>query len=337
MAQVSVEECTEAALSVLVAAGVPDDHARMQVDLLIDAELRGVPSHGMLRFERIFNRIANGFANAQTQGTHQWRGEAFLSVDGENGLGPVVAQHAVAAIAERARRTGIAVAAIAASNHIGMLAWYAEAIAEAGQVAIILTTSEALVHPFGGRIALLGTNPIAIGVPTDSGPFVIDLATSLVSMGKIHDHANRGVALQPGWAVDADGNPTTDADAAKSGAIAPFGGAKGYALGLAFELLVTALTGAALGRDVTGTLNASKLCNKGDVFIVIDPLSGQGAALSTYLDVLRTTPPAEGFDQVLIPGERGRAMKVERRKTGLTLADEVWTTLQRLRAQATAR
>ena len=337
MVLVSVEDCTHAALSVLAAAGVPPEHAQMQVDLLIDAELRGVPSHGMLRFERIFDRIANGFADAQTRGVHQWRGDAFLSVDGQNGLGPVVAQYAVEAIAARAKQTGIAVAAISANNHIGMLAWYAETIAEAGQVSIILTTSEALVHPFGGRTALLGTNPIAIGVPTDTGPFVIDLATSLVSMGEIHDHAHRGAALQPGWAVDAQGNPTTDAVAAKSGAIAPFGGAKGYALGLAFELLVTALTGAALGRDVTGTLNASKLCNKGDVFIVIDPLSGQGAALSAYLEVLRSTPPADGFDKVLIPGERGRALKAERRLAGMRLADEVWDTLVRLRDQAAAR
>jgi L-2-hydroxycarboxylate dehydrogenase (NAD+) len=337
MVLVSVKECTDAALSVLAAAGVPPGHARIQVELLIDAELRGVPSHGMLRFERIVARIGNGVADGGTKGVHTWRGDAFLQVDGQNGLGPVVARHAVDAIAERARTTGIAVTAIANNNHIGMLAWYAEAVAEAGQVAIILTTSEALVHPVGGRTALIGTNPIAIGVPTDTGPFVIDLATSLVSMGEVHDHAHRGVPLQPGWAVDAYGNATTDANAAKSGAIAPFGGAKGYALGLAFELLVTALTGAALGRGVTGTLNADRICNKGDVFIVIDPLSGQGAALSAYLDVLRNTPPAEGFERVLIPGERGRALKAERQQAGLTLADEVWDTVRRLRDQAEVR
>ena len=323
-------------MSVLTVAGVPPEHAQTQIELLLDAELRGVPSHGLLRFERIVARIANGVADAKTRGKHDWRGEAFLSVDGRAGLGPVVARHAVETIAERAKTTGIAVAAIANNNHIGMLAWYAEAIAEAGQVAIILTTSEALVHPFGGRTALVGTNPIAIGVPTDDGPFVIDLATSLVSMGEIHDHAHRGAALQPGWALDADGNPTIDAHAAKGGAIAPFGGAKGYALGLAFELLVTALTGAALGRNVTGTLNADRICNKGDVFIVIDPLSGQGAALAAYLEALRSTPPAEGFERVLISGERGRALKAERRKSGLVLADEVWSTMLRLRDQASA-
>lgn len=215
-----------------------------------------------------------------------------------------------------------------------MPAWYAEAIAETGLVSIILTTSEALVHPFGGGKALLGTNPIAIGVPTTSGPFVIDLATSLVSMGEIHDHAHRGAALPVGWALDAEGQPTTDPNAAKSGAIAPFGAAKGYALGLAFELLVTALTGAALGRDVAGTLDAEHLSNKGDVFILIDPLSGQGAALSAYLEAIRQTPPAPGFEQVLIPGERGRARKAERLAAGLELADDVWVTMQRLRDAA---
>jgi L-2-hydroxycarboxylate dehydrogenase (NAD+) len=334
MAQVSVEECTRAALVALEGAGVGAEAARLQTDLLLDAELRGVPSHGFLRLERIIARIGNGVADPRTRGSHSWRGDSFLSVDGQNGLGPVVAKHAADVAGERARRTGIAVAAISNNNHIGMLAWYADAIAQAGLVSIILTTSEALVHPFGGRVALLGTNPIAIGVPTATGPFVIDLATSLVSMGEIHDKAHRGVAIPEGWALDAEGNSTTDPNAAKKGAIAPFGGPKGYALGLAFELLVTALTGAALGRDVTGTLNAENPCNKGDVFILIDPLSGQGTALSAYLETIRQTPPAAGFDQVLIPGERGLALKAQRMAEGIPLADEVWNTMQRLRDAA---
>ena len=96
-------------------------------------------------------------------------------------------------------------------------------------------------------------------------------------------------------------------------------------------LLVTALTGAALGREVTGTLNAEFRSNKGDVFILIDPLSGQGAALSAYLEAIRRTPAMAGFEQVLIPGERGRARKAERLAAGIALADPVWATMQRLR------
>jgi len=339
MALVSVDECRAVAQAALQAAGVDTEPARLQVDLLLDAELRGVPSHGFLRLERIIARIGNGVADPATRGVQHWRGDSFLSVDGQQGLGPVVAMQAVEVASARARQTGIAVAAIANNNHIGMLAWYAEAIAQTGLVCIILTTSEALVHPFGGGKALLGTNPIAIGVPTDTGPFVIDLATSLVSMGEIHDHGHRGVALPAGWALDAEGQPTTDPDAARQGAIAPFGAAKGYALGLAFELLVTALTGAALGREVRGTLDADHLSNKGDVFILIDPLSGQGAALSAYLETIRQTPPAPGFEQVLIPGERGRARKTARLANGIELADAVWATMQRLRhsSPSTAR
>lgn len=305
----------------------PADHALVQVDLLLEADLRGVPSHGMLRLPRILARIASGATQPGSTGQHDWRGEAFLSVDGGQGLGPVVAERAIAALSDRIGRTGIAVAAIRNSNHIGMLGYYAEKAARAGHTMLALSTSEALVHPWGGRKAMLGTNPIAIGVPTGGEPFMMDTATSLVSMGEIHDHANRGVAIPDHWALDAEGNPTTDAEAAKAGAIAPFGQAKGYALGLAFELLVTSLSGAAIGRDVKGTLDDTSICNKGDVFILID---GPRPDLQAYLEAIRSAEPAAGFERVLVPGERGRATREKRRIDGVPIADDVWTKIQQL-------
>jgi LDH2 family malate/lactate/ureidoglycolate dehydrogenase len=333
MVLVSLTQARSVAQRALERAGLPADNARLQADLLIEAELRGTPSHGLLRLERLVHRVANGVADPVTRGRHEWIGSGLLKVDGQNGMGPVVAMAALEAIAERARSTGIAAAAIANSNHIGMLAYYVEKIAAQGQVAIALTTSEALVHPWGGRIAMIGTNPIAIGVPTAQEPFVVDLATSLVSMGEIHDHAHRGAPLPEGWALDAEGNATTNAEAAKHGAIAPFGGAKGYALGLAFELLVTAVTGAALGRDVVGTLDADKVCNKGDLFIVIEAGTAQAAALSRFIAELRALPPAEGFAALRIPNEASRRLRAERIGTGLPVADEVWTAVSRLGAE----
>lgn len=313
----------------LARAGVRQSHAATQTDLWLDAELRGIASHGLLRLERIVQRIGRGLADPKTSGKREWLGSSFLAVDGKAGLGPVVALAALDQIMQRAQETGIAIAAIGNSQHIGMLAWYAEHVARAGQVGIVLSTSEALVHPWGGRRALLGTNPIAIGVPTgEPEPFVMDTATSIVSMGEIHDRAHRGVALEDGWALDANGAATVDAEAAKSGAIAPFGQAKGYALGLAFELMVSALTGAALGRDVHGTLDADHPCNKGDMFIVVDRARSDG--LSAYLDIIRNTEPAQGFESVLVPGERGRALRAKRMREGLPIADPVWATLQAL-------
>ncbi|WP_246704594.1 Ldh family oxidoreductase [Rhizobium sp. P32RR-XVIII] len=316
---------------VLEHAGVDAEHRDLQVDLLMEAELRGVPSHGLLRLDRIVQRIANGVIDPAARGSHTWRGAGFLAVDGQRGLGPVVANFALDALKARAREHGVALAAINNSNHIGMLGWYAERVAAEGFTIIALSTSEALVHPWGARRAMLGTNPISIGVPTGGEPFMMDTATSLVSMGEIHDHANRGQPIPPGWALDVDGNPTTDPEAAKKGAIAPFGQAKGYALGLALELLVSSLSGAALGTEVVGTLDDESVCNKGDVFILI---KGPRRDLQAYLEEIRSMPPAAGFSSVLIPGERGRACRETLRKEGIPISDEVY---QRLRSLAAVK
>ncbi|MCV9999329.1 Ldh family oxidoreductase [Pararhizobium sp. YC-54] len=326
---VVVEHLRFLATLALQKSGVPQADAASQADLLIEAELRGVPSHGLLRLPRVIRRIENGVADPKSRGMHIWRRDAFLEVDGQCGLGPIVANAALDLLMERVVKTGVAVAAIRNSNHIGMLGWYAECVAARGYTIIALSTSEALVHPWGGRKAMLGTNPIAIGVPTGGHPFVMDAATSLVSMGEIHDHALRGVPIPPDWALDAAGNPTTDAAAAKTGSIAPFGKAKGYALGLGFELLVSSLAAAAIGREVTGTLDDTSVCNKGDLFIVVD---GPVRDLQQYLQEIRMAAPAEGFAEVLVPGERGRLLREERLRNGVLLAEDLWEQIRELAA-----
>jgi LDH2 family malate/lactate/ureidoglycolate dehydrogenase len=244
-----------------------------------------------------------------------------------------VASAALDALADRVGQTGVALAAVSNANHLGMIGWYAERYARRGFILLALTTSEALMHPFGGRRALIGTNPIAIGVPGPETPFVFDMATSLVSMGKIHDMALTGEPLQPGWALDADGAPTLDAARAKSGAIAPFGGAKGYALGLAFELLVVGLTGSAIGRDVRGTLDSTELCNKGDVFILIDPAMSTGTAVSiaAYLDEIRASGDPDG-NGVRVPGDRSQALRQQRLAEGFSVPDALWEQISGLAA-----
>lgn len=317
----------------LTRAGVPSSHAALQADLLVEAELRGVSSHGLLRLPRIVTRIRNKATDPAAVGEQVWASEGFLTVDGERGLGPVVANAALDTLLERARDVGVVAAAITNSNHIGMLAWYAERIAEKGLSIVALSTSEALVHPWGARKAMIGTNPIAIGIPTEDGPFVMDTATSLVSMGEIYDHAHRKEPIPAHWALDVQGNPTTDAEAAKLGAIAPFGQAKGYALGLAFELLVSGLASSAIGRDVRGTLDDTSVCNKGDLFII---LPGPRRDLAAYLKAIRDLDPAEGFPAVFIPGERGRSCREERLRHGVPLSDELYQTIARLAGVAVA-
>ncbi len=333
---ISHAEARATGIQALMRAGVPDAHAQTQLDLLLEAELCDRPSHGLLRLPRVVARIRNGVADPVTSGVRTWRSPAFLLVDGHAGLGPVVAGAALEAACARARQTGIAVAAIANNNHLGMLSWYVERVALGGQAAIAISTSEALVHPWGGRKAMLGTNPIAIGVPAEPHPLVLDMATSVVSMGKIHDYAHRGEPIPAGWALDAAGEPTTDPVAAKDGAIAPFGGAKGYALGLALEVLVTCLTGAALGTAVTGTLDADRPCNKGDVFIVVDPVSDALVGISAYLDAVRACPPMQAGRAVMVPGDGSRARRAERMAAGIPIAEAVWTQISALAADGAA-
>lgn len=322
---ISVEDVLEAAVAALLAAGVPERAARLQGELLVDAECRGLPSHGLLRLPRLVRRLHNGVANGLVTGVHNWRSEAVLEVDGQGGLGPVIACSALDALSTRVRRTGVALAAVSASNHLGALAWYVRTVAERGQIAIALTTSEAIMHPYGGRTAMIGSNPIAIGVPAKPRPLVFDMATTVVSMGKVHDYANRGLRLETGWARDAHGGSTTDAVAAKQGSIAPFGGAKGYGLGIAIEALVASLTDSETGARVAGTLDSSRPVNKGDVFIVAEIASHSAhSRVSSYLDEVRASPRADVGLPVAIPGDRSAQRLQHSTSSGVDVDDQVW-------------
>jgi L-2-hydroxycarboxylate dehydrogenase (NAD+) len=322
---ISADEAVSVAVRALVNVGVPEPAAQIQAELLVDSEQRGLPSHGVLRLPRLVERIRNGVADPAAIGKHSWHGDALLLVDGADGLGPVVAHEALRAICERAKRTGIACAAIASSNHLGALAWYVRDVAAAGQICIALTTSEAIMHPYGGRHAMVGSNPIAIGVPAQPRPLVLDMATSRVSMGKVIDYANRGDELEPGWAHDASGEPTTNPHEARNGSIAPMGGAKGYGLGLAFEVLVASLTGSALGTSVVGTLDSIHPANKGDVFIVVDvPHASVVEQVSAYLNGVRASPAADAADPIVVPGDRSEERKQHAAARGFDIADGLW-------------
>jgi LDH2 family malate/lactate/ureidoglycolate dehydrogenase len=324
-------------LDVLLALGADPEKAVVQADWLLEGDLRGHPSHGLHRLSVIATRIQGGLTDPCAEPLLAWSGQSALMVDGLRGLGPYVGVRTVEALIERSRSTGVAVGAVHNANHLGLLAPYVERCAEQGLIGIALTTSEALVHPWGGRIAQIGTNPIAVAVPAEPEPFVFDMATGLVSMGKILDHGHRGAPLEPGWALDADGEPTLDPHAAAKGAIAPFGGAKGYGLGLAIELLVAAVTGSALGREIKGTLDTTSVCTKGDLFICLAPeVFGSRdslGAVSGYLDALRASPPQAGFEAVRVPGDRARYERARRLTEGVPVADPVWASLSALREQ----
>lgn len=327
---VSSDEERSLITSALVRHGATEADAARQADMLVEADLRGHASHGIRRLRVLVGRLDAGLAVSGVEPDFRWRTEAALEVDGRRNFGPVVLHGAIDRLLERAATTGIAMASVRNTGHAGMLAPYVERIAAAGCAGIALTVSEALVHPWNGTTAMVGTNPIGVGIPTTGEPFVLDMSTAEVSVGRILDHAARGEAIPLGWALDEHGEPTTDAAAAARGAVSPFGGAKGYALGLAFEALVGVLAGSAFGRDVFGTLDVEHPPTKGDLLVVfsIDALgaSGRLAGLSAYFDDVRAS--ARAGSAVAVPGDRARAARAERLRDGIPIDAALWAEAQ---------
>lgn len=330
---VSETELRELTVRVLERHGATCEAARLQADALVEGEMRAHPSHGLRRLPLIVERMRRGLIDVTADPRLVWTAEASLTVDGNMGFGPVALDAAIDAVSARAERMGIAMAAISKSSHIGMLAPYVERVAGKGCIGVLLTTSEALVHAWGGRSRAVGTNPIGIGIPTAGEPLSLDMSTSAVSMGKIIDYAAKGKPLRDGWATDRFGKPTENAsEAAEFGALSPFGGPKGYALGVTIESLVATVTQTAYGADVLGTLDSEHAVTKGDLLIVIN-LDALGLTpvlplLTNYLTQIRASGGAS--TSVDVPGDRARRTRADRRTHGVPVDTAVWAHVHRL-------
>jgi LDH2 family malate/lactate/ureidoglycolate dehydrogenase len=324
-------------VSVLCGLGAREEDAFIQADVWTEADLRGVPSHGVQRLPVMVTRIRKGLLNVSAKPEKTWSTGAVLNIDGKDGLGTATCELGLRELTPAVRQHGVGVLTVRNAAHIGMVGYYAERRANEGLCSIAFTTSEVLVHPYGGAEALVGTNPIAIGIPAIPRPFVLDMATAVGAMGKIIAMKHRGERIPEGWAVDRDGRPTTDPEEALRGSLTPAGGPKGYGLGIAIGMLSGLLPGAEIGRKVRGTLDTEHKCTIGDLFIVLDPKAFPGAdtlmeSVKGYLDDLRASRPAVGVAQVRVPGDREVKLREERLKNGIPHPEEVWHAAEQLRA-----
>jgi (2R)-3-sulfolactate dehydrogenase (NADP+) len=232
------------------------------------------------------------------------KGGAIL-VDAREGLAFPACRLAVAEAIRRARELGVAFAGVTNSHHFGVAAWHLQPVAAAGMVGLAFGNSPSAMPAAGGKRALFGTNPIAAVFPRhDADPLTIDLSLSEVARGKIMVAAKAGKPIPEGWALDCDGNPTTDAKAALRGSMLPMGGTKGAMLALVVELLVTAMTGAALGFEASSFfVDEGNRPRIGQAFLVIDPDALAGH--DVYLERVETLVGAMLEDaNVRLPGAR---------------------------------
>lgn len=310
--------------------GIRNDNAYMGADALIRANLEGIDSHGISRLAIYAKRMKEGRINTTPSISIVKKGDSVLLVDGDNGLGQIVSVQAMEEGIALAKESGTAAVAVRNSNHFGTASYYCQMASRAGLVAIVLTNSPPGIPPWGGKKAFFGTNPIAFGFPTGTeAPVLIDLSTSVVARGKIILAAKQNQAIPKGWAIDEYGNETENAKEALNGAVLPVGGAKGYALALAVEVLTGILSGAAFGPHIHNIYDESdKKANVGHFFVLFDiekfmPHETFNLLMKQLISEMKEVPTKAGVDEILYPGERRQREFQRRLKEGIYLSAEV--------------
>lgn len=329
----------EFCIQVLKRLSVPEEFAYITADAIIRANLEGVDSHGISRLAIYAKRLQERRINPVPRITVEKKGAAVLLVDGDNGLGQVVAARAVAEGTALVKETGVVAIAVKKSNHFGAAAYFCQLAAREQLVALAFSNSPPGIPPWGGVKPFFGTNPIAFGFPTGTDwPVIVDLSTSVVARGKIILAAQQGVPIPIGWAIDEHGRMTQDPQAALRGAVLPVGGAKGYALALAIELLAGVLTGAAYGPHVSALYDEAVVpANVGHFFILLDIAAFMSVErftelIQTFLDEVKAVPRAAQVEEILYPGERRGRERAARLAKGIALPSEVEQELRQLAA-----
>lgn len=314
------------------AHGISDTDAGQTAEVLVSADARGKHSHGLLRLPRFVRGIEHG--NVDPDGDIEIVDErgGVATVSGGSRLGPVVASAAAGEAMDRADEYGVGTVGVHDSNHLGMLGYYTDQLQREGYVGIAMTNTEPAMPPYGGADPVLGTNPIAIGLPTDP-VFNLDMSTSAIARGTVLEKREAGESLPKGVALDADGQPTTNPAAALEGTILPFGGPKGSGLAIAVEVLAGGLVGAAMGKDVTGTYHTEDPCTKGDLFLALDPeaLGSQGVTdrMSAFLRRLKQTETNATVTDIRLPGET--SVRRDRSRERVDIPADLWEDVTELR------
>jgi len=310
-------------------AGVSQADARSVGESLVQADLRGVDSHGVVRADIYLKRLEAGMINKDTPMNEHTDGSVTL-LDGQNHLGAVVGNRALDIAIQVTKQNGNAVVGVKGSNHFGTCAYYLLKAVQQDIVMIVLSNASQTMPPTGGIRPFIGTNPLAVGVPTGTQvPFILDMATSVVARGKIISAAQKGQDIPPGWAIDKHGHPTTNAEAALVGSVLPLGGAKGYAISMFIDILCGVLTGAGFGKYVNNMYeNWQETQNVGHFFIGIDinrfmPIDLFKSRMDQYISEIKAEPTAPGVQEILIPGELEHRCTMDRMKNGIELPAKV--------------
>jgi LDH2 family malate/lactate/ureidoglycolate dehydrogenase len=308
--------------------GLPIADARLVAETLVAANLRGVDSHGVVRLPHYATRLRNGTVKARPSIAVRRTGPSAAVVEGDAGMGQLVAVRAMQEAISLAKQNGVGAVVARNSSHCGACAWFVEMAVKQGMIGVALTHTDPIMVPPGMKRTFLGSNPIAFGAPGGNAPpVIVDLSTTHVAWGKVLVARQEGKPMPPDWGIDAQGKPTTDAERAV--ALAPTGGHKGYALALMIEILCAHLAGVPFGLHVTkmyGELEKPR--NLGHFMLALDVARFTDAtAFRAQIDLLLQEIHAES---ALAPGEPERLTASRRQKEGVPLGEGVLAELNAL-------
>lgn len=323
---VAASEARRLVQDILKGNGVPEENATIVARCLVAADLRGVDTHGMNRIPSYMERIRQGVLNASAQPVVNQVTPAVAQVDGKNGFGFVAAHKGMAAAVESARVFGIGMASIKHSNHFGMSAWVVQQALDADMMSLVFTNSSPALPAWGGKSKLMGVSPIACGAP-GKGPmenFILDMAPSVAARGKIYKAKRRGEKIPSDWALDSEGRPTDDPEAALGGVMLPMGGPKGSALSIMMDVFSGVLSGSAFAGHVTNPYDPSKPADVGHFLVAIKPdlfmsLDEFRERMQYLYERVVGSEKAAGVERIYFPGEIEQLAQKEREERGIPL------------------
>lgn len=326
----SVEEWTALVVEILTAHRTAPSNAQSVAQALIAAEMEGQKGHGLSRVLAYAKQAQSGKVQGAAHPKLAKVAPAVLRIDACHGFAYPAFDLAIEALPPLAKKTGIALAGIAHSHHCGMLGYQAERLAHAGVLGIVLSNSPKAMAPWGGNKALFGTNPIAFACPRQkSPPLVIDLSLSKVPRGKIKLAAEKQEPIPKDWALDAQGQPTTDATAALAGTMLPIGEAKGTALVLMVELLTAALTASHFGYEATSFFEPKgDPPSIGQFLLAIDPMPLSEAQFESRLETLIEAILLQPGTR--IPGANKPHLRAQAQKEGISIDEALYQSLMQL-------
>ncbi len=327
------------AASAYIALGLPKQDAKLVADTLVQADLWGHQSHGVMRTFWYAARIQTGAMKPVTETENLVDGGAIAVIDGRDGVGQVIAAHAMRNAIARAKKHGIGAVAVRNSGHFGTAMYYTRMASQEGCVGFMSTNASPAMPPWGGREKLIGANPWSLAAPAGQyAPMMLDIANTAVARGKLYLARQRGEEIPEGWATDQDGRPTTDPIAGIAGNILPFAEHKGYAIALMMDVLSGVLSGSHFGADVVGPYVPEGRSGVGHLAIALNigsfrPLSDFCGDMERMVACIKNAPSAPGANEIFYPGELEARADEHHRLVGIALPQD---TIDELNTKAKA-